>query len=97
MPRFELQSPNGLYSIITSSDPEILGKWFVETIHRDGSGYTNGEMWTLRAYPLYFANQSGVPNSDWCHLSSHTEHQTVSFQNTLEGLISVLEGMRHRA
>lgn len=97
MPRFQLQSPNGMTSTITSSDPEIIGRWFIESLKRDGAGFHTNDVWRLDIYPLFLADDTGRGWPDWCPDTTHGEHNHASFANSLDGLIATLTEIKEGA
>lgn len=90
MPRFQLQSPNGLNSVITSSDPELIGRWFVETLKRDAEFYPPYEQWQLQIWPLFIPQEAAQPIPDWCANVTHDNHHTIQFANSVDGIIAAL-------
>jgi hypothetical protein len=94
MPRFQLQSPNGLNSTITSSDPELIGRWFVETMRRDAEFFPTYEQWQLQVWPLFIPQEQGQSSPDWCADATHGNHRVVLFKNSLDGLIGALNEIK---
>ena len=93
MPMVQIQTPNGTGFAIHSSDPELIGRWFVETLRREAPGYNPYDEFRLRVWPLYLPTADGRGAADWSvNAADHTHDMT--FRPTLDGLIAVLSRLR---
>ena len=96
MPQIQIQTPNGSGFVIHSSDPELIGRWFVETLRREASGYGPYEEFRMRIWPLYHPTPDGRGRPDWSANAADETHD-FSFVPTLDGLIKVLARLREES
>lgn len=92
MPYIQIRTPNGTPYGIHSSDPELLGRWFTETLRRESPGMDNYDF-TMRVQPMYMPTPDGRGQPDWSPNMTDSTHD-FSFKPTLDGLIAVLSRLR---
>jgi hypothetical protein len=92
MPQVVIETPEGRYHRCDSSDPELLGRWFLELINREGPDFVNYEF-RLRVWPLWNKDKTGQPVADWSVNAADNTHD-LGFFATLDSLIAVLTKLR---
>jgi hypothetical protein len=92
MPQVVIQTPAGQQFRCDSSDPELLGRWFLEVINREGPDFVKYEF-QLRTWPMYNRDNTGQPVADWSVNAADNTHD-LGFYATLDSLIAVLTKLR---
>lgn len=91
MPQFQIQTPNGYNFQIHSSDRETVGRWFAEMAARFASDPPMQADYYLRIWPMFLPDpETGKDRPDWCANSTHWWCHEMTFDGTMQSLVSVL-------